>query len=86
MGAKQLLELGKPGEIVTYYWGEQPAYDKYCRRVEGDRVPVKSGQYFVAYYVSELRRMRAEIMSIVDQTFVDEDEAVSEHHQLSLVL
>jgi DNA polymerase III delta subunit len=85
-GAKQLLELGKPGELITYYWGEQPAYDKYCRRVEGSRIPVTSGAYFAGYYAAELRRMRAEIMTIIDPNFVDEDEATPQHQQLSLSL
>jgi DNA polymerase III delta subunit len=85
-GAKQLLELGKPGELITYYWGEQPAYDKYCRRVDGERVPVTSGAYFAEYYAAELRRMRAEIMTIIDSNFVDDDEATSQHQQLTLSL
>jgi DNA polymerase III delta subunit len=85
-GAKQLLKLGKPGEVVTYYWGEQPAYDKYNRRVEGSRIPVTSGVYFTAYYASELRRMRAEIMTIIAPNFVDEDEATPQNQQLSLSL
>jgi hypothetical protein len=85
-GAKQLLELGKPGELITYYWGEQPAYDKWCRRVEGDRIPVTSGAYFTGYYAAELRRMRAELMAVIDPSFVDMGEAAPEHQQLSLSL
>lgn len=85
-GAKQLLELGSPGELITYYWGEQPAYDKYCRRVEGDRIPVTSGAYFTGYYAAELRRMRAEIMAVIDPNFVDEATPEPEHQQLSLAL
>jgi hypothetical protein len=47
---------------------------------------VTSGAYFAEYYAAELRRMRAEIMSIIDSNFVDEDEATPQHQQLSLVL
>lgn len=85
-GAKQLLELGKPGELVTYYWGEQPAYDKYCRRVEGDRIPVTSGPYFSGYYASELQRMRSDLMRVIDSNFVDEPALEHDHQQLTLVL
>ncbi|MBD2014337.1 hypothetical protein H6F96_10170 [Microcoleus sp. FACHB-53] len=53
---------------------------------EGDRVPVTSGAYFTGYYATELRRMRAEIMMIVDPNFVDDDEATPQHQQLSLSL
>lgn len=72
-GAKQLLQLGKPGELVTYYWGEQAAYDKYGRRVDGDRIPVTSGNYFVNYYISELRKMRDNLMQIIDPMFIKEE-------------
>jgi DNA polymerase III delta subunit len=85
-GAKQLLQLGKPGELITYYWGELPAYDKYCRRVEGERIPITSGEYFTSYYACELRRMRAELIQVIDPNFFDEVETpISTHKQLSLV-
>jgi DNA polymerase elongation subunit (family B) len=86
-GTKQLLKLGKPGEIISYYWGEEPAYDKYCRRVDGERIPVTSGAYFANYYAAELRRIRTDLMQVIDPNFVDSDEVVQpSHEQLSLVL
>ena len=72
--SKQLLSLGNPGDKITYYWAEQPEYDKYCRKIRGEAIPTTTGDYYREEYVDLVKDLRKEILTTIDSNWVDESE------------
>ena len=63
--SKALLVLGKPGEVISYYWGEDKRYGARGRRLKSIKCPVQSGPYYGDHYVKQLEEMYKEIQELL---------------------
>ena len=59
--------IGKHGDKVTYYWGEQLNFHKKTnKQIKSTRVPVVEGDYFADWYCQELTKLQSQILQVIN--------------------